>query len=92
MFTPSFFPTLVKRLLGRRRQARTGITPEMKAEARASPDGGWLYEIRGTFGPNDDIPFKAIAGWWRTDPSGNIIEGSYQANPDFEDTGVGGGA
>jgi hypothetical protein len=68
--------------------SQTEITSEMRAEAKCSPNG-WLYVIKGTFGPDDFIPFKAIVGWWRIDASGDIIDGSYEANPDFNDSGDG---
>ncbi len=64
-------------------RSQTEITSEMRAEAKNSPNG-WLYVIEGTFGPKDFIPFKAIVGSWRIDASGDIIEGSYEANPDFQ--------
>jgi hypothetical protein len=57
-------------------------TAEMRKEAKQTPNG-WVYAIQGNFGPTDPVPPEAIAGAWRVDASGNIIEGSYVANPNF---------
>ena len=53
------------------------------AEARNNPDG-WVYEIRGAYGPNDHIPPHAIVGAWKVDKSGKII-GEFQPNPNFKE-------
>lgn len=51
------------------------------AEARNNP-GGWVYEIRGSFGPNDHVPNHAVVGAWKVGPSGEIV-GQFLANPNF---------
>ena len=56
-------------------------TPEMVAEAKAHP-GGWVYQIAGSFGPNDHIPPEFIKGAFKVDEHGNIT-GEFQANPKY---------
>lgn len=58
-------------------------TPEMRQEAKRNPNG-WVYAIQGTFGPNDAVPPEAVAGAWKVDGSGNIIERSFVGNPKFK--------
>jgi hypothetical protein len=62
---------------------RVEPTPEMHQEAKRNPNG-WVYVIQGNYGPNDAVPPEVIAGAWRVDASGNIIKGSYVANPKFK--------
>jgi len=57
-------------------------TPEMIKEAKGNPNG-WVYVIEGNYGQNDEVPPHAIAGAWEVDGSGNIIEGSFRANPNY---------
>lgn len=83
------FPSDASLRTGSHGQSAREITPEMRAEARGHVNG-WLYEIRGNFGPDDFIPFNAIVGWWRVDSSGEIIDGSFESNPDFRGTSNGG--
>ena len=61
----------------------TAPTPEMKAEAKKSPNG-WVYVIEGNYAPKDVVPPEAIAGAWKVDAAGNIVAGSFQANPKFK--------
>jgi len=61
----------------------TTITPETMAEAKKNPNG-WVYVIEGNYGPRDDVPPEAIAGAWKVDAAGNIVAGSFQANPKFK--------
>jgi hypothetical protein len=58
-------------------------TPEMMAEAKKNPNG-WVYVIEGNYGPKDAVPPEAIAGAWKVDATGNIVVGSFQANPKFK--------
>lgn len=58
-------------------------TPEMIQEARKNPNG-WVYAIDGNYGPNDTVPPEAIAGAWKVDAAGNIVPGSFQANPKYK--------
>jgi hypothetical protein len=52
---------------------------EAIAEARRHPNG-WVYQITGSFGPNDAVPPEAIMGAWRVDGTGNIV-GQFIPNP-----------
>ena len=61
---------------------RVEPTPAMHQEAKRNPNG-WVYVIQGNYGPNDGVPPEAIAGAWRVDALGNIVSGSYVANPKF---------
>ena len=56
-------------------------TPEMIAEAKANA-GGWVYQIAGSFGPNDHIPPEFIKGAFKVDEDGKIT-GEFQANPKY---------
>jgi hypothetical protein len=58
-------------------------TPEMVREAKNNP-GGWVYAISGKFGPNDAVPPEAIAGAWKVDDQGRIIQGSFKPNPNYQ--------
>ena len=57
----------------------------MIKEAKNHPNG-WLYAIEGHFGPNERVPPQAIAGAWKVDKDGNIIEDSFRANPNYKKT------
>ena len=57
-------------------------TAEMRSEARRNLNG-WVYAIGGNFSPTERVPPEAIAGAWRVDAEGNIVEGSYVPNPKF---------
>lgn len=48
-------------------------TPEMVLEAKKNPNG-WVDVITGNHGPNDAVPPDAIAGAWKVDSSGSIID------------------
>lgn len=58
-------------------------TPEMINEAKNNPNG-WVYAIDGNYGPNDNVPPQAIAGAWKVDSQGKIIEGSFKPNPNYQ--------
>ncbi|MES2206809.1 MAG: hypothetical protein V4525_08440 [Pseudomonadota bacterium] len=58
-------------------------TPEMIQESKRNPNG-WVYVIEGNYGPNDTVPPEAIAGSWKVDAKGNIVLGSFQANPKYK--------
>jgi hypothetical protein len=58
-------------------------SPEMELEAKKNPNG-WVYVIRGNFGPNDAVPPEAIVGAWKVDASGKIVENSFQPNPKYK--------
>lgn len=58
-------------------------SPQMLQEAKANPNG-WVYVIEGNYGPNDAVPPAAIAGAWKVDSEGVIVEGSFQSNPKFK--------
>ena len=51
-------------------------------EAKANP-GGWVYEISGNYDPDGVVPPHAIKGAWQVSQAGEIIPGSYKANPNF---------
>ena len=53
------------------------------AEAKKNP-GGWVYEIRGSYGPDDDVPGHAVVGAWKVDNLGNIV-GAFSHNPNFRE-------
>ena len=56
-------------------------TPNMIAEARANP-GGWVYQIGGSFGPNDAVPPEYIKGAYKVDDTGKLT-GEFQPNPKY---------
>jgi hypothetical protein len=53
------------------------------AEAKKNP-GGWVYEIRGAYGPQDDVPPHAVVGAWKVNDRGEII-GEFIPNPNFQE-------
>jgi hypothetical protein len=55
---------------------------DLVREAKANP-GGWVYEISGKYDPNGAVPPHAIKGAWQVSQTGEIIPGSYKANPNF---------
>jgi len=57
------------------------VSPALVAEARARP-GGWVYQIVGSYGPQDAVPPTAIQGAWKVDDNGEI-EGEFIPNPNF---------
>jgi hypothetical protein len=57
-------------------------SPELVLEAKKHPNG-WVYVISGKYGPSDAIPPEAIAGAWKVDSYGDIVPGSFQANPKY---------
>lgn len=59
-----------------------GFPETMVREAKANP-GGWVYEIWGSYDPHGEVPPHAIKGAWRVSDVGEIIPGSFVANPKF---------
>lgn len=59
-------------------------TPGAKAEAKRNP-GGWVYEIRGSYGPSDFVPPQAVVGAWKVDEQGEII-GEFIPNANFKES------
>ncbi|MCP1573973.1 hypothetical protein J2S30_002352 [Herbaspirillum rubrisubalbicans] len=57
-------------------------TPEMLAEAKENP-GGWVYQIAGTFGPNDHVPPEHIVGAYKVDDNG-CLTGEFKPNPNYQ--------
>lgn len=55
--------------------------PGEHAEASENP-GGWVYRIRGSYGPTDAVPPEAIEGAWKVDDKGKIT-GDFLPNPNF---------
>jgi hypothetical protein len=55
------------------------------AEAKKNP-GGWVYEIRGSYGPQDHVPAHAVVGAWKVNDKGEIV-GEFTPNPNFRDEG-----
>ncbi len=55
--------------------------PGDHAEASENP-GGWVYRVRGNYGPNDAVPPEAIEGAWKVDENGKIT-GDFLPNPNF---------
>jgi hypothetical protein len=63
---------------------REEITEELIKEAKAYP-GGYVYSIAGTYTENDYTPPGAIYGAWKVDDNGEIIKGSFERNPHFQE-------
>lgn len=59
------------------------VTDSMRQEARLNPNG-WVYVISGDYDPNGAIPPHAIMGAWKVDGEGQIVEGSFQQNPNYK--------
>jgi hypothetical protein len=53
----------------------------MVEEARRNPNG-FVYVIRGNFGPKDAVPPEAILGAWKVD-AGGTLTGEYLPNPNY---------
>jgi len=56
-------------------------TQEMIAEAKNHPND-WVYQIDGTFGPDDRIPPEFIVGAYKVDSSGNLTD-EFTPNPNY---------
>jgi hypothetical protein len=52
-------------------------------EAKQNP-GGWVYEIRGSYGPDQHVPPHAIVGAWKVGEDGKIV-GEFIPNPNFRE-------
>ena len=57
------------------------VSAGLVAEAKNTP-GGYVYEIVGDYGPNDQVPPTAIRGAWKVDDHGEI-EGDFIPNENF---------
>lgn len=69
---------------GRWYNADAGKTPrpgELE-EAKRYPNGT-ISRIRGSYGPDDEIPIEAIEGFWRVDAEGRIV-GKFLKNPRYD--------
>jgi hypothetical protein len=53
--------------------------------ARLNPNG-WVYKIdtRYGYGPDDDVPLKAIVGWWSVGEKGQI-SGVFVPNREYQE-------
>jgi hypothetical protein len=58
-------------------------SPGATAEAKLNP-GGWVYEIRGSYRPDEHVPAHAIVGAWKVDDAGCIV-GEFLPNPNFKE-------
>ena len=58
-------------------------TEKARAAAKKNP-GGWVYEIRGYYGPDDHVPAQAVVGAWKVDEQGEIV-GEFVPNPNFNE-------
>jgi hypothetical protein len=52
-------------------------------EAKNNP-GGWVYEIRGSYGPDEHVPPHAVVGAWKVGEDGKIV-GEFIPNPNFRE-------
>lgn len=52
-------------------------------EAKKNP-GGWVYEIRGSYGPDQHVPPHAILGAWKVGEDGENV-GEFIPNPNFRE-------
>jgi hypothetical protein len=53
----------------------------LQTEAKSVP-GGWVYQLDGEFGPNDDVPPSAIVGAWKVDENG-MMTSEFIRNPNY---------
>lgn len=70
--------------LFKKREEKAGTfapSPELIAEAKTQPNG-WVYEIKGNFGPDDRVPPEAIKGAYKVGPDGKLT-GEYKPNPNY---------
>lgn len=51
-------------------------------QAKSCPNG-WIYEIEGSYQPDEVVPPESIRGAWKVDAEGNI-EGNFVFNPNFQ--------
>ncbi|MFC5743572.1 hypothetical protein [Dyella tabacisoli] len=61
-------------------------SPGAIAEAKRTP-GGWVYEVRGNYGPNDYVPPHAVVGAWKVGDAGEIV-GDFIPNPNFKEPNI----
>ena len=60
----------------------TAPSTAMIAEASNNP-GGWVYVIRGYFGPHDAVPPQAIVGAWKVNSNGKLTD-EFKENQNFQ--------
>ena len=65
-----------------KRKLPFAAAPEMIAEAKKNPNG-WVYQVVGTFGPNDHVPTEHIVGAYKVDKDGHLT-GEFKPNPNFQ--------
>ena len=58
------------------------VPPPQAIQQAARVPGGWVYEIVGSYGPNDSIPPERIRGAWRVLPDGRL-SGEFAPNPRY---------
>ena len=56
-------------------------TDAAREEAKRNP-GGWVYQIDGSYGPDERVPPEVIVGAWKVDEHGMIV-GDFQPNPNY---------
>jgi hypothetical protein len=59
-------------------------TDEARQEAKLHPNG-WVYVIKGRYGPDEAVPADAIVGCWAVDGTGTIV-GAFIPNPNYRAT------
>lgn len=57
-------------------------TQEMLAEAKNNPNG-WVYQIEGSFGPNNRVPPECVVGAYKVDEK-SLLTGEFKSNPNFK--------
>ena len=82
---------ILSRLFGNSKATETPLPsdnhlppPGAIEEAKSRPNG-WVYEIVGSYRPNDDVPPEAIRGAWKVDGNGNIV-GDFIPSPNYKPT------
>ncbi|QGH67833.1 hypothetical protein GHV42_02850 [Xanthomonas oryzae pv. oryzicola] len=58
------------------------ITPDVVQAARENPNG-WVYKIKGEYGPTEHVPPEAVVGAWKVDADGNLT-GEFMSNPKYQ--------
>jgi hypothetical protein len=58
------------------------VPPPDAIEQAARFPGGWVYEIDGSYGPQDAVPPEGIRGAWRVLPDATR-SGEFKPNPKY---------
>jgi hypothetical protein len=58
------------------------VPPPQAIQRAARVPGGWVYEINGSYGPDDPVPPERIRGAWRVLPDGTL-SGEFAPNPRY---------